>query len=278
MALFNCKFHPTATDGIKNPENTRMVKNVIIETMNLKDKVAIVTGASSGIGEATARLFCKNGAKLALAARSIDKLETLSKELPNSLVIQTDMTKENDIKAMVRKTKDHFGRIDVLVNNAGRGYDASIEDTKIDAFREIIDLDLIGPVIAMQQVIPIMKEQGGGTIINISSGTALMFLPNMAAYSSVKRALVGIGLTAREELKADKIAVSVVYPYITMTDFEKNTVKASERDWSSEDNEEEEGNGAPFKPDTAEYVAQKIVEGIESGEAEVFVHDWMKKP
>ena len=73
------------------------------------------------------------------------------------------------------------------------------------------------------------------------------------------------------------VSVSVIYPYITMTDFEKNTVKSSERDWSSENNEEEEDNGAPFKPDTAEYVAQKIVEGIESGEAEVFVHDWMKK-
>jgi short-subunit dehydrogenase len=126
----------------------------------------------------------------------------------------------------------------------------------------------------MQAVIPIMKKQGGGVIINISSATALMALPNMAAYSSLKRALAGISLTAREELKSDKINVGVVYPYITLTDFEKNTLKSKpeeqEEDWSSDDPD--------FKPpDSAEYVAEKILEGIKSGEAEIFVHDWMKK-
>ena len=79
----------------------------------------------------------------------------------------------------------------------------------------------------MQQVIPIMRKQGGGTIINISSGTALMYLPNNGAYSSLKRALASISLTAREELKKDNIIVSVVYPYITLTNFEKNTIKDS---------------------------------------------------
>jgi short-subunit dehydrogenase len=122
----------------------------------------------------------------------------------------------------------------------------------------------------MQQVIPIMRKHGEGAIINISSGTALMYLPNNGAYSASKRALAAISLTAREELKQDNITVSVVYPYITLTEFEKNTIKASG------ENEEEMGN-APFPPDSAEYAARKILEGIESGEAEIFAHDWMKK-
>src|ERR1035437_5370503 len=100
-----------------------------ISFMNFKDKVAIVTGASSGIGLATAKLLSQNGAKVVLAARSLLKLQELSKKLPDSLVIQTDMTKEEDIKKMVQQVFKHFGRIDILVNNAGRGYDASIEET-----------------------------------------------------------------------------------------------------------------------------------------------------
>jgi len=240
--------------------------------MNVKEKVVIVTGASSGIGLASAKLLSKNGAKLVLAARSKEKIVKLSKTLPNSLAVVTDMTNEAQIKEMVKKTVSHFGRVDILINNAGRGYDASIEDTNVNTFREFFDLDVVGPLLAMQEVIPFMKKQGGGSIINISSGTALMYLPNMAAYSSLKRALAGISLTAREELKDDNIKVSVVYPYITLTNFEKNTFKQrkqEEEDWSSDDPD--------FKPpDTAEYVAEKILEGIKSEKAEIFVHDWMK--
>jgi short-subunit dehydrogenase len=240
----------------------------------VRGKVVIVTGASSGIGLATAKLLAKNGAKVVLAARSLDKLKQISEEITDSLVIQTDMTDEKQIQNLVKKTFQHFGRVDILINNAGRGYDASVQDTNSDTFRELFSLDVVGPLIAMQLVIPIMKKQGGGSIINISSGTALMALPNMAAYSSLKRALVGISLTAREELKNDKINVGVVYPYITLTDFEKNTLKAKfqeqKEDWSS--------NDPDFRPpDSAEYVAEKILEGIESGAAEIFVHDWMKK-
>ena len=179
------------------------------------------------------------------------------------------MTKIPEIKRMVDQTHEHFGRVDILINNAGQGYDSPVERTDIDTFHYIFDLDVIGPLVAMQQAIPIMRKQGEGAIINISSGTALMYLPNMSAYSASKRALAGISLTAREELKADNISVSVVYPYITLTDFEKNTIKAL--------SDKREQGSSPFQADTAEYVAQKILDGIESGEAEIFAHDWMKK-
>lgn len=146
--------------------------------MDVQNKVVIVTGASSGIGLATAKLLAEKGAKLVLVSRSKDKLEQLSRELPNSLAVPADMTKGSEIKRMVEQTEKHFGRIDVLVNCAGQGYDAPVEKTDINIFQHIFDLDVVGPLVAMQQVIPIMRKQGGGTIVNISSGTALMYLPN----------------------------------------------------------------------------------------------------
>jgi short-subunit dehydrogenase len=239
--------------------------------MYLQDRVVIVTGASSGIGLATARLLAKQGAKLALVSRSKGKLEQLSVGLPGSLAVPADVTRIYDIESMIRLTMEHFGRIDVLINCAGQGYDAPVEKINVDTFHHIFDLDVVGPLVAMKQVIPIMRKQGGGTIVNISSGTALMYLPNNGAYSALKRALANISLTAREELKKDDIVVSVMYPYITLTDFEKNTIKDAIPEGG------EQGGSVPFPADTAEYVAQKILEGIESGEAEIFAHDWMKK-
>ena len=239
--------------------------------MNVKDKIAIITGASSGIGKATAKLLSQNGAKVVLVARSKDKLEKLSKELPNSLAIQTDMADESQIKEMVTKTVKHFGRVDVLINNAGIGYDSLIENIEAEKFRYLFELDLLGVAIAMREVIPYMKKQKEGSIINISSGTALMVLPSMSPYSSLKRAVVGISLTAREELKKFGINVSVVYPYITSTNFEKNTLKSGEQNW------EDDGNGASMPGDTAEYIAGKILEAIEKKLPEVFAHDFMGK-
>jgi short-subunit dehydrogenase len=239
--------------------------------MQIKDKVVIVTGASSGIGLATARLLSKNGARLALAARSKSKLRALSKELFDSFVVPTDMTKPGEVRKMISKVKKYFGRIDILINNAGQGYDAPVEKIRLKTFRHIFSLDVVGPLVAMQKVIPIMRKQKSGMIINVSSGTALMHLPNMSPYSSLKRALGAISLTAREELKEAGILTGVVYPFITDTDFEKNTISDVEEEshWDKED----EGYQPP---DSAEHVAQKILDAIQSEEAEVFAHDWMK--
>lgn len=243
--------------------------------MEIKDKVAIVTGASSGIGLATARLLTQKGAKVALVSRSKDKLTALSRKLKNSLAFTADLTKEVEIKIMVNKVKAHYGRVDILVNNAGQGYDASIEKINPDTFRKIFQLDVVGPLIAMQQVIPIMKKRGKGVIVNISSGTALMYLPHMAAYSSLKRALAHLSLTAREEMKKDNISVSVVYPYITQSNFEKNTIKEIDKNNHSEGDDDE----TQLPPaDTSKYVAEKILEAIINEEAEIFAHDWLRHP
>lgn len=239
--------------------------------MEIKNTIAIVTGASGGIGEATARLLTQSGAKVALVARSKDKLLKLEMELLGSKAYVCDMSKSKQIKEMVTKVIKHFGRVDILINNAGQGYDASIENINLDTFRKNFELNVVGYLVSTQLVIPVMRKQGGGAIVNVSSGTALMALPNMAAYSSLKRVIVGISLTAREELKDDKISVSVVYPYITETDFEKNTIKEGKMKWSSD------GEGYEQPPaDSADYIAGKILEAIKSGDAEVFAHDWMK--
>ena len=183
------------------------------------------------------------------------------------------MTSVEDIRNMTEKVVRHFGRIDVLINCAGRGYDAPLEQIDIDKYRGLFELDVVGPLIAMQLVIPIMRRQGGGMIVNISSGTSLMYLPNMSAYSSVKRALNSITLTAREELAKDNIVVSVVYPYITLTDFDNNMFGVEGGD--SEQFEAAVDTNLP-PPDSAEYVAEKILQVIQTEEPEQFAHDWMK--
>jgi NADP-dependent 3-hydroxy acid dehydrogenase YdfG len=105
--------------------------------MDIQGKVVIITGASSGIGLATAQLLAAHGTKLALVARSTKKIEALSQELPNSKAVTADMTKVIEIKKMVKRIVDHFDRIDILINNAGQGYDARIERTDIDLFDNI---------------------------------------------------------------------------------------------------------------------------------------------
>ncbi len=235
--------------------------------MEPKGKVAIVTGASSGIGLATARLLSSEGASVVLVARSEEKLKVISASLPGSLAIPCDMTKPARIRRMVSGAMKSFGRVDILVNCAGQGYDSPVEKIDLKSFRHIFELDVVGPLVAMEALIPLMRARGGGCIVNVSSGTALAHWPNMSPYSSLKGALASISLTARGELKGDSISVSVVYPYVTLTDFERNTIKNDVPQWEGE---------LPHPPDTPEFVAGKILEAIRSGEAEVLPHEWMK--
>lgn len=236
--------------------------------MQIKGKVAIVTGSSSGIGLATAKLLSEKGAKVALISRSEEELKKISKTLKDSFVVKTDMSKPVEVKAMVRKVADRFGRIDILVNNAGRGYHVDLMSIEVEKFRMLFDLNVMGPLIAMQEVVTFMKKQKEGSIVNISSGTSLIAIPGIAAYSATKRAINAISLTAREELKKDNITVSLVYPYITKTNFHKNLL--NNEDWEMR----QRPGMAPFDP--PELIAQKILEAIETGEAEIFAHDWMK--
>jgi len=199
--------------------------------MQIKDHVFIVTGASSGIGLATAITLSDRGAKVALLARSSDALQKLVQQLPGSLPVTVDMTQFDRVREAVRAVHQHCGRVDGLVNNAGRSYAASVEEIEPALFDEIFHLNVLGPIVAMQAVIPVMRAQGGGSIVNINSGTAFMTVPQYSVYSASKRALLGFSLTARAELEKDRIIVSEIYPFCNGDKFrqEQNGVSCRRR-------------------------------------------------
>ena len=236
--------------------------------MQINNQVFIVTGASSGIGLSTAVALTEKGAKVALLARTKDALHTLSTRLPNSLPVVADMTDFPAIRNAITTIHQHYGRIDGLVNNAGRSYAASIEEIDPHLFDEIFHLNVLGPIIAMQAVIPIMRAQGGGSIVNVNSGTAFMTVPQYSVYSASKRALLGFSLTARAELEKDKIIVSEVYPFITATNFGNTRMG----------NPTGGGPSANYAAgDKPEFVASLILQAIEEGHPQYFANERIKK-
>jgi short-subunit dehydrogenase len=192
---------------------------------DLTGRVAIVTGASSGIGEATARLMAQAGMRVALCARRKDRLDRLAGELRSRggevSVHALDVTDATAVRWMVDEVAGRWGRVDVLVNNAGRGLAATFEQTTADEFRALLEVNVIAVVTATQAVLPLMRSQGRGHIINISSIVGRRGVPYRAAYSATKFALGGLSETLRVELARTGIAVSLVYPIGTNTEFHK---------------------------------------------------------
>ena len=194
--------------------------------MDIKNKVVIVTGASSGIGEATARAFGREGAKVVLAARRMDKLHTLAQEINSmntgaqTLVIQADLSKLEDIQAMIAQTLEKFGRIDILVNNAGFGRLDWLEN--LDPIKDIqaqIELNVLGVIQTTRQVLPVMMEQRAGSIINMCSMAGLVATPTYTVYAASKHAVHGFSEALRREVKPWGIDVSLIYPGGVVTEF-----------------------------------------------------------
>ena len=231
--------------------------------MDIKNKIVIVTGASEGIGLATAKYLSRNGATVALVARSTDKLEEAQKELPNSFVVTADLRKPEDIAKIISQTIQKFGRIDILINNAGQGIYGKLEDINIDQFKEVMELNVFAVARMMQAVIPQMRKQGGGMIVNVSSQVSKMFIPGLSAYAATKYALNAISLTARQELAEVHIVVSVIHPRMTATKFGENSV-GRRPEWVTD---RSEWRPAP-EVDAPEKVAEKIGALIISEEAE----------
>lgn len=232
--------------------------------MDIAGKIAIITGASSGIGLATARLFTQHGAKVALAARSVAKLQTVAAELPGSFVVPTDMRDTNAVHQMITAVHQHYGRIDILINNAGQGMHVPIAQANLDDYRAIFELNVVSVIAAIQGVIPIMRQQGGGVIINISSGLSKMILPGVGPYASSKYALNAITLTARQELATDQIQVGLVIPGLTATNFAENSIRLPTPPAAAQERR------GPMTIESAEAVAAKILEAVQSGAAEVY--------
>ncbi len=187
--------------------------------MDINGAVVMVTGASSGIGAATARAASRAGARVVLAARREQRIRQLAGEIGQAVPVRCDVTDPGQVAVAVRTATDAFGRIDVLVNNAGQGLQASIEEIDPGDFRALLDLNLIAPLLTMQAVIPVMRRQGAGVIVNVSSGITFSALPETGAYSASKAGLGKLSAVARAELAGAGITVSTMYPFITATEF-----------------------------------------------------------
>ena len=226
--------------------------------MDINGAVVLVTGASSGIGEATARAASRAGAKLVLAARRENRVRQLADDLGSAIAVRCDVTDSGQVAAAVRDATGAFGRIDVLVNNAGQGLQGSIEEIDAADFRAILDLNLVAPLVVMQAVVPIMRRQGAGSIINVSSGITFSTIPETGAYSASKEGLNKLSAVARAELEGANIAVSTMYPFITATDF-LTSLRAGHESASRL-----ESSHAP-QPQKPEQVAEAILDLIRSG-------------
>ena len=190
--------------------------------MGLVGRVVIVTGASSGIGEATARMLVREGANVVMTARRADRLDALKQEVAENgrvAVVAGDITSENDRRHIVDETLKRFGRIDALVNNAGYGQRGPIEIVPVEKIRQNFETNLFSLIALTQLVIPIMREQGSGRIVNISSVAGKIARPLSSVYDATKHALEAISDGLRGELAPFGIKVVVVEPGFILTEF-----------------------------------------------------------
>jgi NAD(P)-dependent dehydrogenase (short-subunit alcohol dehydrogenase family) len=222
---------------------------------NLKGSVVIVTGASSGMGAATARALHAAGAYPVLAARRADRLEALAEELGGAFFLETDVTRASDVERLAAETVGRFGRVDGLVNNAGASLYGEVERVDLDEFRRILELNVVAQVAMIQAVAPAMRPLGAGTIVNISSGTTRMVPRGVSAYAASKSALNMLSQVARVELADDGIDVSLVVPFITATEFGDGVFQQPQPDGRV--------------PHSAGFVAAVILRALQTGEERV---------
>lgn len=194
--------------------------------INLKGQVVIVTGASSGIGEAIARRFGREGAKVILAARRIDRLATLAKEIEEmgsgaeAFALQTDLSKLEDCQTLIQRTLERFGRVDILINNAGFGRLDWLEN--LDPLKDIqaqFAVNAVGVIQTTRQALPAMIRQRSGHIIQMCSMAGLVGTPTYTIYSASKHAVHGFSEALRREVKPWGIDVSMIYPGGVATEF-----------------------------------------------------------
>jgi short-subunit dehydrogenase len=192
---------------------------------------AIVTGASSGIGKATALALAEAGIDLALVSRSLSKLEAVANEVRDlGVKVKTytvDLAKTNQVKDQIAAIADDFGAIDILINNAGMGYTKSLAQTPLTDWQQVLDLNLTSVFQCIQGILPQMRDRARGTIVNVASIAAYNAFPDWGAYSVSKAALVALSKTLAVEERANGIRVVVISPGAVNTAiWDTNTVQA----------------------------------------------------
>lgn len=228
-----------------------------MKTKFFTDKVIIVTGASSGIGLATARLFASMNAKVVIAARSYDKLETVRAEMPNPdkvLCVKTDVSVEEDCKNLIKQTVERFGRIDILVNNAGISMRAMFIDLDLDVVRKLMDTNFWGTVYCTKYALPYLLKSKG-SVVGVISTAGYLGLPGRTGYSASKFAIRGFLNTLRVEHRYDGLHVMVFAPGFTASNIRNVALLADGSPQGMTPRNEE-------KMMTAERVAQRMVYGL----------------
>ena len=202
---------------------------------NIEGKVVVITGASSGLGEATARLLSAQGANVVLGARRIDRLGVLADELSRrggkALAVPTDVIQCDQVKRLVDAAVQTYGRIDVMINNAGLMPQALLERLKIDEWNQMIDVNIKGVLYGIAAALPHMKQQKAGHFINVSSVAGHRVGPGFAVYAATKYAVRALSEGLRQEVKPYNIRTTVISPGAVATEL-PNTVtdpQAAER-------------------------------------------------
>ena len=185
-------------------------------------KVVAITGAGSGIGKATALLLAERGAKVVLGARRADRLEAVAKQIEagggEAAYVPIDVKRRDDLSSLVALACDRFGKLDVLVSNAGIGPVSLLDELRVDDWDEMIDINVKGVLYGIAAALPVFRKQGFGQFVNIASTAGLITKPTMAVYSGTKFAVRAISEGLRQEA-GDKLRVTIITPGFVKTDF-----------------------------------------------------------
>ncbi len=202
-----------------------------MKMQDLCGKVAVITGASSGIGEASARLLVAEGMQVVLAARRQDRLQKLARELGDAaLVVPTDLSNPEEVTHLFDTVKMQFGGVDLLFNNAGLGYNAQFADSKPQEWQEMIDANLYGVLRCTHAAIPLLRGRPGAMISTVSSVGGRYGLPGWSVYNATKFAVVGFHDALRKELGPEGIRVALIEPGAVWTEWGFNVPTESMRE------------------------------------------------
>ena len=189
-------------------------------TQGIENKVVVITGASSGLGEAAARLLAENGAKLVLGARRLDRLQALAKDLAltEGAVVETDVAKRDEVQRLVGRAVERHGRIDVLINNAGLMPSSFLERLHVEEWDRMIDVNIKGVLYGIAAALPRMTAQKSGHIINVASVAGHKVGPGGAVYAATKHAVRVISEGLRQEVKPYNIRTTIISPGAVATE------------------------------------------------------------